>query len=87
MFSGLPKDVRDELKIMCVLYTEDIGGTIQLVYDEEGELMFRTDHNEDDLLFDEIGSGLKIHQYQIEKKELLEKLQNYYKIGHEGGLF
>lgn len=72
---------------MCVLYTEDIGGTLQLVFDEEGDLYFKADHNEDDLLYDDIGSALKIHQYQIEKKELLEKLQNFYKVGHEGGLF
>ena len=87
MFANIPKDVRDELKIMCVLYTEDVGGTIQLVYDENCDLIFKTDHNEDDLLFDEIGSELKIRQYQREKKDLLEKLQNFYKIGHEGGLF
>ena len=24
-FNGLPQTIRDELKIMCVLYTEDVG--------------------------------------------------------------
>ena len=24
-FNGLPQSIRDELKIMCVIYTEDIG--------------------------------------------------------------
>ena len=27
-FTGLPVQVRDELKIMCALFTEDIGGVI-----------------------------------------------------------
>ena len=29
-FEGLPEGIREELKIMCVLYTEDVGGTLLL---------------------------------------------------------
>ena len=29
-FNGLPQSIRDELKIMCVIYTEDIGGVLEL---------------------------------------------------------
>lgn len=32
-FNGLPQTIRDELKIMCVLYTEDVGGILELVFD------------------------------------------------------
>ena len=35
-FNGLPQSIRDELKIMCVIYTEDIGGVLELVFDEAG---------------------------------------------------
>ena len=42
MFEGIPQSVKDELKIMCVLFTEDVGGILELVYNEEGELEFRT---------------------------------------------
>ena len=27
-FSGLPQSVKDELKIMCALFTEDVGGIL-----------------------------------------------------------
>ena len=37
---------------MCVLYTEDVGGTLLLRFDEEGNLNFETDANEEDLLYD-----------------------------------
>ena len=37
-FNGLPQTIRDELKIMCVLYTEDVGGILELVFDEDGNL-------------------------------------------------
>lgn len=79
-FEGLPESIRDELKIMCVLYTEDIGGTLQLVYDEEGNLEFRTEAEEGDLLYDEIGSVLKIKQLQNTKRELLEALELYFRV-------
>ena len=29
-FNELPQSIREELKIMCVLYTEDIGGILEL---------------------------------------------------------
>lgn len=79
-FEGLPQGIKDELKIMCVLYTEDIGGTLELIFDEEGNLQFRTDAEEGDLLYDDIGSVLKVKQLQRDKRELLESLEIYFKV-------
>ncbi len=79
-FKSLPEGIRDELQIMCVLYTEEIGGVLKLVFDEEGNLQFETDWEEGDLLYDEIGSILKIKQLQRTRTELLESLELYYKV-------
>ncbi|MDD6169076.1 MAG: DUF6145 family protein [Lachnospiraceae bacterium] len=79
-FANLPETIKEELQIMCVLYTEDIGGTLQLIFDKDGNLEFRTEVEEGDLLYDEIGSVLKIKQLQREKQELLEALQMYYRV-------
>lgn len=79
-FEKLPESIRDELKIMCVLFTEDVGGVLTMEYDEDGSLFFRTEADEEDLLYDEVGSGLKIKQLQSEKRELLEALELYYKV-------
>ena len=79
-FKGLPEAIKEELQIMCVLYTEDVGGVLELVYDEEGNLEFRTSYEENDFFYDEIGSVLKIKQYQNVKRDLLESLETYYKI-------
>ena len=70
----------DELKIMCVLYTEDVGGILELVFDEDGNLDFRTSCKENDFFYDEIGSVLKIKQYRNERRELLESIETYYRI-------
>ena len=79
-FKALPQQIQDELKIMCVLFTEDIGGVLTLVFDEEGNLLLEVSADEGDLLYDEIGSGLKIRQIQKEKAELLQSLELYYKV-------
>ena len=79
-FKGLPEAIKEELQIMCVLYTEDVGGILELVFDEDGCLEFRTSYEEGDFFYDEIGSVLKIKQYQDVKRELLESLETYYRI-------
>ena len=79
-FDNLPDRVKDELKIMCVLFTEDVGGIITLEYRNDGTLEFKVMCDDYDSTFDEIGCGLKIKQLQSEKRELLEALETYYKV-------
>lgn len=78
--NSLPDAIKEELQIMCVLYTTDVGGILTLEYDEEGNLLFNISADEGDLLFDEIGSVLKIKEIQREKSSLLEALELYYKV-------
>ena len=80
LFDHLPESIKEELQIMCELYTEDVGGLLQLYFDEDGYLQFETSCEENDYFYDEIGSVLKIKQYQSQKKELMEALENYYRI-------
>ena len=79
-FNGLPQHIKDELKIMCVLYTEDVGGILEIVFTEDGELEFKTSFEEGDYFYDEIGSVLKIKQYQNDKRDLLEAIETYYRV-------
>ena len=65
-FKALPQSVQDELHIMCVMYTTEIGGVLTLEFDEEGELQFRVEALEADAMFDEIGSALRIKQIRKE---------------------
>lgn len=83
-FSGLPESIKQELQIMCVLYTEDVGGVLVLEFDQDGTLEFKVNAEESDYLFDEIGSVLKIKQYRREKRELLESLEMYYRVFYLG---
>ncbi|GAA0282273.1 hypothetical protein GCM10008922_46220 [Faecalicatena contorta] len=83
-FETLPDSIQQELQIMCVLYTEDVGGVLMVVYDEQGNLELRVDHREDDFTFDEIGSVLKIKELQRTKSELFESLELFYKVFYLG---
>lgn len=79
-FVKLPDSIKDELHIMCVMFTADVGGVMMLVFDEKGNLSIEIETDEMDLLFDEIGCGLKIKQIQQEKRELFEALEMFYKV-------
>ena len=80
-FINFPISLEEEdLNILCVLYTEDIGGTLQLIFDKKGTLNFRTECEDGDFFYDEIGSVLKIKQMQREKTELFESLEMYYRV-------
>ena len=56
---------------------ENIRQELQIM---DGNLEVQVSAEEGDYLFDEIGSGLKIRQYQLEKRELLESLELFYRV-------
>ena len=86
-FDALPEEIKQELQIMCVLYTEDVGGILLLVFDEDGNLELKVEHEENDFTFDEIGSVLKIKELQQTKVELFESLELFFKIFYLGEEF
>ena len=68
-FSKLPEHIRQELQIMCVLYTQKVGGILMLEFTPEN-----------DFFYDEIGSVLEIKKLQNEKRELMEALEMFYRV-------
>ena len=76
----LTEDIKNELKIMCVLFTEEVGGILDMEFDEEGNLLFKSTADEEDLLYDDIACGLLVKKNQYEKRDLLESLEMFYKV-------
>ena len=83
-FEVLPTKIKQELQILCVVFTEQAGGMITLSFDEDGTLLIRTSCNEEDILYDDISAGLLVRELRNEKAELFEELELYYKIMTEG---
>ena len=79
-FDKIPDSIKDELHIICVLFTEEVGGIITLAFDEEGTLVIETNAAEEDYYYDEIGSGLLVREIRRKKQELFESLSLYYKV-------
>lgn len=79
-FDKIPDSIKDELHIICVLFTEEVGGIFTLVFEEDGSLSMETDAEEDDIYYDEISSGLLISEIRRNRQELLESLSLYYRV-------
>ena len=77
---GLPKTVKDDLQIMSVLFTEDVGGILTFGFEPDGTLTLNVTADEGDLLFDDIGSELKIKEIQRTRTAMLESLETYFKV-------
>ena len=47
-FSKIPQSVQDELHIICVLFTREVGGIFTIVFEEDGTLAFETNAADDE---------------------------------------
>ena len=79
-FRRLPQQVKDELEIMCVKFTENVGGVLTVEFSEDGYPEFKVRSAEGDQRFDEIGSTLLVKKLISEKHELMQQLTVYYRI-------
>lgn len=80
LFEKIPQSIQDELHIMCVLFTEEVGGVITFVFEADGSLSIETESAEDDFMYDEISSGLLVNKIRNTRQELLESLDLYYRV-------
>lgn len=83
-FSKLPEAVKEELHIICVLFTEEVGGTFMIGFDDEGRVILITDADEGDLLYDEIGAHLLVKEVRKRRQELFESLELFYETFIKG---
>ena len=79
-FNGIPDSIKDELHIICVLFTEEVGGIFTIVFEEDGTLSLETNAEEDDIYYDEISSGLLVGAIRRKRQDLLESLSLYYRV-------
>lgn len=79
-FNGLPDSIKEELHVISVLYTEEVGGIFTIVFDEDGEIQLKVMADPSDLLYDEVGSGLLAKEITMKRQELFKSLSLYYKV-------
>lgn len=79
-FDKIPESIKDELHIICVLFTEEVGGIFTIGFDSDGELKFTTQAADEDYLYDDIAAGLLVSKIRATKQELLESLILFYRV-------
>lgn len=42
-FAAIPDSIKEELHIICVLFTEEVGGILFIVFEEDGSISLETD--------------------------------------------
>ena len=79
-FSGIHKSIQDELRVISILFTQEVGGIFTIAFDEDGILALETAADEEDITYDEISSGLLVGEIRRKRSELLESLNLYYRV-------
>jgi hypothetical protein len=79
-FNTIPESIKQELHVICVLFTEEVGGVFTIVFEEDGNVSIETDAYEEDILYDEIGSALLVKEVKNRRQELFESLSMYYRV-------
>ena len=80
LFSKLPESIREELRIISILFTDEIGGIFLMEFDQEGNLQFLTEAKDSDYCYDEIGAALMVEEIQKSRGELLRSLELFYQV-------
>ena len=79
-FNGIPETIKEELHILCVLFTEEVGGVFVIAFEEDGNVVLETNADDDDIYYDEVSSGLMVSEVRRKRQELFESLSLYYKV-------
>lgn len=79
-FHAIPESIKEELHILCVLFTEEVGGVFTIAFEEDGNVVLQTNADDDDIYYDEISSGLMVSEVRRKRKELFESLSLYYRV-------
>lgn len=83
-FNNLPESIKEELHVITVLFTEEVGGIFLIGFDEDGDVFLTADPGQEDIYYDEISSGLLVGEIRRKRAELFEQLSLYFRMMQEG---
>ena len=80
LFDSVPESVKEELHIICVLFTEEAGGVFLIVFEPDGSISMETEAAEEDILYDDITAGLLVSEIRRHRQTLFEERQLFYRV-------
>ena len=79
-YNDIPKEIKKNIKIICINTAEKLCCTFLMLFDNYGNIYFKTIRNEYDINFDEIGAELEIKKLQKKQYDLFKSLKIWYSI-------
>ena len=79
-FKTLPEPIQQELKIICVLFTEDVGGVLSLEYEEDGTLVLKEEEMKGIISMMKLVVFLKNKGNTKDESRVIGILELYYKV-------
>ena len=81
----LPKEVKDTLKVLFVKLTEEIGGVVEVLFDnKEYYISFKAYGKDDDYNYDEIAANYKLAKIEREHEEIFNQVAKFCKFKFNG---
>ncbi|MBR0164775.1 MAG: hypothetical protein IJQ12_08895 [Lachnospiraceae bacterium] len=80
LFDKVPESIKEELKAISILFTQEAGGVFMLVFDEEGHLEPEVFADEEDITYDSVSAGLLTGEVRRRRAEMFHMLELYYRI-------
>lgn len=79
-YKTLPKEIQEEIQVLCVLTAQKLGCTFGMGWESDGNIYFEIIPPENSIDFDDIGAELEIKEIRRTKIELLKALRLWYLI-------
>jgi len=80
LFKKVPESIQKELRIVCVLFTQEAGGVFTIEFEEDGQITMETNADEEDITYDDITAGLLISEIRRKRQDMFKALESYYKV-------
>lgn len=80
LFDKIPESIKEELRVICVLFTQEAGGIFTIGFDEDGEIDLQTLSEEDDITYDRVSAALLRGEIRRKRAEIFDMLMLYYRV-------
>ena len=80
LFDKVPDSIKEELRTICILFTQEAGGIFLIVFDEDGVLDCESFADADDITYDNVSAGLLTGRVRVRRQDMFHMLELYYRI-------
>lgn len=80
IYDGLPSDIRNNMRELCIMLAEKLHGIIYLGFHPSGDVFIVSEAEDGDLEYDEIDAKLVLRDVEEENEATFKKMKLWYLI-------